>query len=68
VFGTTGYQWWTLNQLNKTGYMHNRTYGGGKFSLYLLINWQWEKLILKKLLDYEMSSNVGNWQWAGNRL
>jgi deoxyribodipyrimidine photo-lyase len=30
-----------------------------------LINWQWgEAYFAEKLLDYEMSSNVGNWQWA----
>jgi deoxyribodipyrimidine photo-lyase len=31
----------------------------------LLIDWRWgERYYAEKLLDYEMSSNVGNWQWA----
>jgi deoxyribodipyrimidine photo-lyase len=35
------------------------------FFVNLLINWQWgEAYFAEKLLDYEMSSNVGNWQWA----
>ena len=29
-----------------------------------LIDWRWgEAYFAEKLLDYEMSSNVGNWQW-----
>jgi deoxyribodipyrimidine photo-lyase len=32
---------------------------------HLLIDWRWgETYFAEKLLDYEMSSNVGNWQWA----
>jgi deoxyribodipyrimidine photo-lyase len=32
---------------------------------HLLIDWRWgEAYFAEKLLDYEMSSNVGNWQWA----
>src|SRR6476620_2041358 len=32
---------------------------------HLLIDWQWgEAYFAKKLLDYELSSNAGNWQWA----
>jgi deoxyribodipyrimidine photo-lyase len=31
----------------------------------LLIDWRWgEHYFAKKLLDYEMASNVGGWQWA----
>jgi deoxyribodipyrimidine photo-lyase len=31
---------------------------------HLLIDWRWgEAYFAEKLLDYEMSSNVGNWQW-----
>jgi deoxyribodipyrimidine photo-lyase len=32
---------------------------------HLLIDWRWgEAYFAKKLLDYELSSNNGNWQWA----
>src|SRR5690606_20141602 len=32
---------------------------------HLLIDWRWgEAYFAEKLLDYELSSNVGNWQWA----
>jgi deoxyribodipyrimidine photo-lyase len=32
---------------------------------HLLIDWRWgEAYFAKKLLDFELSSNVGNWQWA----
>ena len=32
---------------------------------HLLINWQWgEAYFAEKLLDYELASNNGNWQWA----
>jgi deoxyribodipyrimidine photo-lyase len=32
---------------------------------HLLIDWRWgEAYFAEKLLDYEMSSNVGNWQWV----
>ncbi|RMH63594.1 MAG: deoxyribodipyrimidine photo-lyase, partial [Calditrichaeota bacterium] len=30
----------------------------------LLIDWRWgEAYFAKKLLDFELASNVGNWQW-----
>lgn len=32
---------------------------------HLLINWRWgEAYFASKLLDYELSSNNGNWQWS----
>jgi deoxyribodipyrimidine photo-lyase len=32
---------------------------------HLLIDWRWgEAYFAEKLLDYELSSNNGNWQWA----
>ena len=32
---------------------------------HLLIDWKWgERYFAQKLLDYEKSSNNGNWQWA----
>ena len=32
---------------------------------HLLIDWRWgEAYFAEKLLDFELASNVGNWQWA----
>ena len=56
-----------MRQLNKSGYMHNRVrmLVGSFLCKHLLIDWRWgEAYFAEKLLDYEMSSNVGNWQWA----
>lgn len=56
-----------MRQLNATGYMHNRVrmLVASFLCKHLLIDWRWgEAYFAQKLLDYEMSSNVGNWQWA----
>jgi deoxyribodipyrimidine photo-lyase len=56
-----------MRQLNKTGYMHNRVrmVTASFLTKHLLIDWRWgETYFAQKLLDYEQSSNVGNWQWA----
>ena len=56
-----------MRQLNQTGYMHNRVrmIVAGFLCKHLLIDWRWgEKYFAQKLLDYELSSNNGNWQWA----
>jgi len=56
-----------MRELNKTGLMHNRVrmVVANFLTKLLLIDWRWgEEYFAKKLLDYEMSSNVGNWQWA----
>ncbi len=56
-----------MRQLNNTGYMHNRVrmVVAGFLCKHLLIDWRWgEAYFAKKLLDYELSSNNGNWQWA----
>ncbi len=56
-----------MRQLNETGYMHNRVrmVVASFLCKHLLIDWRWgEAYFAEKLLDYEMSSNVGNWQWA----
>jgi deoxyribodipyrimidine photo-lyase len=35
---------------------------------HLLIDWSWgEKYFAQKLLDYELDSNVGGWQWTCGR-
>jgi deoxyribodipyrimidine photo-lyase len=32
---------------------------------HLLIDWRWgERYFAQKLLDFELASNVGGWQWA----
>jgi len=56
-----------MNQLNKTGLMHNRVrmITAGFLCKHLLIDWRWgEAYFASKLLDYDLSSNNGNWQWA----
>ncbi len=56
-----------MRQLNETGWMHNRVrmVVAGFLCKHLLIDWQWgEAYFAEKLLDYELSSNNGNWQWA----
>lgn len=56
-----------MRELNATGYMHNRVRMIVASFLVkdLLINWQWgEAYFAEKLLDFELSSNNGGWQWA----
>jgi deoxyribodipyrimidine photo-lyase len=67
--GKTGYPFVDagMRQLNETGYMHNRVrmIVASFLCKHLLIDWRWgEAYFAEKLLDYEQSSNVGNWQWA----
>lgn len=67
--GKTGYPMVDagMRQLNATGYMHNRVrmVTAGFLCKHLLIAWQMgEAYFAGKLLDYELSSNNGNWQWA----
>lgn len=67
--GNTGYPLVDagMRELNETGYMHNRVrmITASFLCKHLLIDWRWgEAYFAKKLLDYEMSSNIGNWQWA----
>lgn len=56
-----------MRQLNETGWMHNRVrmVVASFLTKHLLIDWRWgEAYFGEKLLDYELSSNNGNWQWA----
>jgi len=56
-----------MRQLNQTGWMHNRVrmIVASFLCKHLLIDWRWgEAYFAEKLLDYELSSNNGNWQWA----
>ena len=67
--GQTGYPMVDagMRELNATGFMHNRVrmVVAGFLCKHLLIDWRWgESYFALKLLDYELSSNNGNWQWA----
>ncbi|WP_299160193.1 deoxyribodipyrimidine photo-lyase [uncultured Tenacibaculum sp.] len=67
--GETGYPMVDagMRELNETGYMHNRVrmITAGFLCKHLLIDWRWgEAYFAKKLLDYDLSANNGNWQWA----
>ncbi len=56
-----------MRQMNETGFMHNRVrmLVGSFLCKHLLIDWRWgEAYFAEKLHDYEMASNIGNWQWV----
>ncbi len=56
-----------MHQLNETGFMHNRVrmIVASFLCKHLLIDWRWgEAYFAQKLLDYDLSANNGNWQWA----
>lgn len=58
-----------MRELNQTGFMHNRLrmITASFLTKHLLIDWRWgEAYFAKKLLDYELSSNNGGWQWAAS--
>lgn len=67
--GETGYELVDagMRQLRETGWMHNRVrmVTASFLCKHLLIDWRWgEAWFAQNLLDYELSSNNGNWQWA----
>ena len=56
-----------MRELNATGFMHNRVrmIVASFLTKHLLIDWRWgEAYFAKKLLDFELASNNGGWQWA----
>ena len=56
-----------MRQLNETGWMHNRVrmVVASFLCKHLLIDWRWgEAYFAEKLMDYDLSANNGNWQWA----
>ena len=58
-----------MRELNETGFMHNRVrmIVASFLTKHLLIDWKWgEAYFAKKLLDFELSSNNGGWQWAAS--
>ena len=56
-----------MRELNATGFMHNRVrmVVASFLTKHLLIDWRWgEAYFAQKLLDFELASNNGGWQWA----
>lgn len=56
-----------MRELNQTGFMHNRVrmVVASFLTKHLLIDWRWgEAYFAEKLLDFELASNNGGWQWA----
>jgi deoxyribodipyrimidine photo-lyase len=56
-----------MRQLNTTGWMHNRVRMVTAMFLTkdLLVSWQWgERYFMQKLLDADLASNNGGWQWS----
>lgn len=56
-----------MRELNQTGFMHNRVrmITASFLCKHLLIDWTWgEAYFAKKLDDYDLSANNGNWQWV----
>ncbi|BDS10650.1 cryptochrome/photolyase family protein [Aureispira anguillae] len=67
--GMTGYPMVDagMRELNKTGYMHNRVrmVVASFLCKHLLIDWRWgAAYFAQRLVDYDLSANNGNWQWA----
>jgi deoxyribodipyrimidine photo-lyase len=56
-----------MRELNETGFMHNRVrmIVASFLCKHLLLDWRWgEAYFAEKLLDYDLASNNGGWQWA----
>ena len=56
-----------MRELNQTGFMHNRArmITASFLTKHLLIDWRWgEAYFASKLLDFDLASNNGGWQWA----
>jgi len=56
-----------MRELNTTGFMHNRVrmIVASFLTKHLLIDWRLgEGYFAEKLLDFELASNSGGWQWA----
>ena len=58
-----------MRELNETGFMHNRVrmIVSSFLTKHLLIDWRWgEAYFAEKLIDFELASNNGGWQWAAS--
>jgi deoxyribodipyrimidine photo-lyase len=56
-----------MRELNATGFMHNRVrmIVASFLSKHLLLDWRLgEAYFAQKLLDFDLASNNGGWQWA----
>lgn len=56
-----------MRELEATGFMHNRVrmITASFLTKFLLIDWRWgEAWFAKKLLDFDLASNNGGWQWS----
>ncbi|HET9054500.1 MAG TPA: deoxyribodipyrimidine photo-lyase, partial [Cyclobacteriaceae bacterium] len=56
-----------MRELNETGFMHNRVrmITASFLVKHLLIDWRWgEAYFARKLLDFDLAANNGNWQWT----
>jgi deoxyribodipyrimidine photo-lyase len=67
--GKTGYPMVDagMRELNTTGYMHNRLrmITASFLTKHLLVDWRWgEAYFARKLVDFDLASNNGGWQWA----
>ena len=59
----------SMKNLNKTGYMPNRSrlIVANFLTKILRIDWTWgEKYFAQNLVDYSVSNNLGNWQWVAS--
>ncbi len=58
-----------MRELNQTGFMHNRVrmIVASFLTKDLHIDWRWgEKFFASRLVDYDPSVNIGNWQWSAS--
>ena len=67
--GRTGYPMVDagMRELNETGFMHNRVrmVVASFLTKHLLHDWRLgERYFAEKLLDFDLASNIGGWQWA----
>ena len=56
-----------MRELNETGFMHNRVrmVVASFLTKHLLLDWRLgEAYFAEKLMDFELASNIGGWQWA----
>lgn len=56
-----------MRELNATGFMHNRVrmVVASFLTKHLLVDYKWgEAYFAKKLIDFDLASNNGGWQWA----
>lgn len=69
--GNTGYPIVdaAMKQLTQTGWMHNRLrmIVASFLTKHLLIDWRWgEQYFMQHLIDGDLASNNGGWQWAAS--